>query len=197
MSTLLSQISRLGSFFIDLFDVLKPEQDDLIECGDPYTSLEETHRMRHCPKDYSELGRLYTTLHQTYGDIEDTALFKTLLSEMQYAQMPLCKSWGNQEHLPKVPKELDAPFESTIITGADRMSYTVWVLWFGDRVEIVKPYPNRGIYRSNHEVFESNETADVMPLGVNRAAKITIGVVESDNILKGYQWLLYENPSEA
>lgn len=164
---------------------------------DYWVAKEEEHRMRHCPKTPDDLADLYAILYKTFKEIEHTELFRTLLNEMQYAKLPLCKTWDDQYALPPIPTVLDAPFETTIVTGADRLSYTVWVLWFEDRFEIVKPYPNRGIYRSNCEEYESHETADTMPDGVIKAAKITIGVVESDNLLKGYQWLLYQVASEA
>lgn len=192
MPTLLNYLARIKYFFIDMVDTLKQDVEEIVSYEESYTSLEETHRLRHCPKNNNDIGLVYSTLYQTFKEIQNTELFKTLLSEMQYAQLPLCKNWQEQTYLPEIPNELDAPFENIIVTGVDRMSYTVWVLWFDDRTEIVKPYPNRGVYRSNCEEFETNETADIMPDGVMRAAKIRIGVVESENILKGYQWLLYE-----
>ena len=184
----------IKSFFMSLANFFNPK---VCEVEEDYVSLEEAHRMRHCPKDSNDIGDVYVSIYKTFGDIENTDLFKTLMTEMQYAKMTLCKTWTDQHSLPDIPKELDAPFESTIVVGADRLSYTVWVLWFDDRVEVVKPYPNRGTYRSNCEEFESRETADAMPEGVIKAAKITIGVVESDNLLKGYQWVLYQKASEA
>lgn len=196
MTTSMSFILKLKTILSTAIDLLTGRNDGLVVC-ESHTSLEQAYRLRHCPTGYDDLGLIYTTLYETFRDIEDTDLFRTLLGEMQYAKIPGCRSWTTQASLPNVPTELDAPFESTIITGADRLSYTVWVLWFEDSVQVVKPYPNRGIYRSNIEVFESIEKADEMPEGVIQAAKITIGVVEADNLLKGYQWMLYKNDSEA
>lgn len=195
MST--SKIVNIANSIIALLSTIFKMQSQTDLTLNYFVEKEERHRLRHCPKSPDELVEVYTTLHRTFKGIEDTDLFRTLLNEMQYAKMPLCKCWNEQHALPAIPKELDAPFETTIVTGTDRVSYTVWVLWFNDRVEVVKPYPNRGIYRSNCEEIESREAADVMPAGVIKAAKVTIGVVESDNMLKGYQWLLYQDASEA
>lgn len=192
-SKLLTMLNSLVSTLVIMFKM----QPNTELPANHFIEKEERHRLRHCPKSPDELSDVYVTLHKTFKGIEDTDLFRTLLNEMQYAKMPLCKCWTEQHALPAVPNELDAPFETTIVTGTDRVSYTVWVLWFNDRVEVVKPYPNRGIYRSNCEELEYRETADVMPVGVIKAAKVTIGVVESDNMLKGYQWLLYQDASEA
>lgn len=196
MTTSMSFILKLKSFLSTVVDYITERKKGLVVC-ESHTSLEQAYRLRHCPTGYDDLGLIYTTLYETFGDIQDTDLFRTLLGEMQYAKIPGCRSWTTQANLPKVPDHLDAPFESTIITGADRLSYTVWVLWFEDSVRVVKPYPNRGIYRSNIEVFESTERADKTPEGVVQAAKITIGVVEADNLLKGYQWMLYRNHTEV
>lgn len=195
MATLLKQLNKVGSFFIKMLDNLREvaERHQYPETyGEKYTSLEQTYRLNYTPNNSNTVCLIYTRLFETFPEIQETELFKTLLGEMQYANPLMCTSWSTESTLPNVPKELDAPFENTIITGADRLSYTVWVLWFDDRVEIVKPYPNRGIYRSNCETFESSEKADDMPEGVIKAAKITIGVVASGNMLKGYQWLLYQ-----
>lgn len=195
MSTL--KLSVIVKSIFTLMSKIFKMQNEPEYSSEYFIQKEETHRLRHCPKTPDQLSGVYVTLHNTFKGIEDTDLFRTLLNEMQYAKMPLCRCWNGQYALPAIPKELDAPFETTFVTGADRVSYTVWVLWFNDRVEIVKPYPNRGIYRSNYEELEYRETADAMPSGVVKAAKVTIGVVESDNMLKGYQWLLYQDASEA
>lgn len=146
---------------------------------------------RHCPKNPDELADIYVTVYNMFKDIEDTKLFKALLNEMHYANMPMCKTWdtGNVMALPPV---MDAPFENIIAGGADRMSTTYWVLWYGDKCEVIHPHQNRGIFRTRREVVHINDKPDAMPEGVTAAAKVTIGVVQTcDNILQGFQWNLY------
>lgn len=195
MPTFLKQLNKVASFFINVLDNLR-EVAAKHQYADPYieeyTSLEKTYQLEFKPNNPNTTCLIYSRVFETFKPIQNTELFQTLLNEMQYANALMCDTWDTRCSVPDIPDELDAPFENTIITAAERLSYTVWVLWFDDRVEIVKPYPNRGIYRSNCETFESNEKADPMPDGVLKAAKIKIGVVESGNTLKGYQWLLFK-----
>ena len=79
----------IKSFFMSLANFFNPK---VCEVEEDYVSLEEAHRMRHCPKDSNDIGDVYVSIYKTFGDIENTDLFKTLMSEIQYAKMTLCKT---------------------------------------------------------------------------------------------------------
>lgn len=147
--------------------------------------------LRHCPKNADEMALIHRTIKEMFKDVRDTSLFKSLIHEMCYANLPSCKTWSTG-NIGTIPTYMDAPFSNIITECADRISTTYWVLWYDNRVEIVQPHQNRGIFRTGRESITINDKPDCMPENVISAAQVTLGVVQTkDNTLRGFQWKLY------
>lgn len=147
--------------------------------------------MRHCPKNDNDVAKVNKTIQDMFGEINDTDLYRAMMSEIEYAMMPSCKDWqtGNIMTLPRV---MESPFSNVITECADRMSTTYWVLWYADNVVVMQPHQNRGVFRTHRETIVINDKPDCIPEGVIAAAQVTLGVIQTnDNILKGFQWKLY------
>lgn len=164
-----------------------------IPVSKPIQTPADLGHLRNCPKDANDLALIYSVVFTVFKEIQDHAIFYTMMQEMQYAAMPLCKTWDDYTNIPPVPQVMDSPFECVITPMGERMSYSIWVLWFDSRVEVVTPYANRGISRYLDEHFTLMDKPDPMPKGVVKAARIQIGVIGLDNSLVGYQWNLYRN----
>lgn len=195
MTTFLKYKTSAQSFFIKMILNIK---HTCINIKRHYIPLEEyqtrlyfNDNMRHCPASRSEIEMINNIVHDMFGEIKDTPLFKAMLLDLPFANIALCKTWktGNVGTLPSY---LDAPFSNVITDCADRMSLTTWVLWFEDRVEIVHPHQNRGVFRTGRETITINDKPDCMPKDVIKAAQVTLGVVQAEsNTLRGFQWKLY------
>lgn len=195
MTNINENISYITSFFTN---VTKTIIDAMLSIRNHYFPIEEyqieyvfNDTMRHCPKSYTDVLDVYTTLYRIFKDIEGTDLFRSMRAELDYAMMPNCKDWDNANVM-ALPKVMEAPFDNIITECADRMSTTYWVLWYADKTEVVQPHQNRGTFRTRTESLVINDKADDMPENVIAAAQVTLGIVQTrDNILKGFQWKLY------
>lgn len=195
MLTLSKYKTTAQSFFIKMLVNIKRT---CINIKRHYVPLEEyqvrqyfNDNLRHCPSGHNELTLVHDTVCEMFGEIEGTDLYSAMMKDIRFANMSLCKTWetGNVGSLPNY---LDAPFSNVITRCADRMSLTAWVLWFEDRVEIVHPHQNRGVFRTGSEIININDKPDDMPSNVIKAAQVTLGVVQTNgNTLRGFQWKLY------
>lgn len=136
-----------------------------------------------------------------FSKIKHLPLYNTLKSEAPYAKRVNIPSLHSAKHrgiIRLLPKVMNAPFETVETRYANRMSYTVWVLWMNDRsVEVVVPKQNIGRLLSGSELIHVNDPADKMPDGVMRAARIIIGTELVDNSLRGCRWEFYVHPNSA
>lgn len=196
MTKILNSANSLRYFFINIATFVKQLG---LTIKHKYYPLEEyecefsfNDTMRHCPKNADDLALIYATIYDMFGDIKDTRLFKAMISEMQYANLPSCKLWNNGNVM-TLPEHMDAPFDNIITEVADRMSVTYWVLKYTNGMsEVIQPHQNRGTFRTGREIIYINDKPDYMPDNVVTAIQVTLGVVQThDNILRGFQWKLY------
>lgn len=196
MVTSFKTSTSIKSFFITLSTILKDLCLSVKYKYFPQEEYEITYTFndttRHCPKNPDDLTLMYVTIYEMFSEIKDLQLFKTLIMDMQYANMPSCKNWDNG-NIMTLPSVMDAPFSNIITSAADRISTTYWLLKYkDDSVELIQPHQNRGVFRTGNQIVNINDKPDCMPDNVVSAIQVTIGVVQtSDNNLRGFQWKLY------
>lgn len=189
-------MKNIKHFFVTLTAILKDIGLKIKLKYNPLAEYQITYSFndteRHCPKTEEDVKLIFATINELFTSIKSTQLFNSLIMEIQFANMPSCRTWetGNVMTLPTY---LDAPFDNIITREADRISTTYWVLEYADgNVEVVQPHQNRGVFRTGNQIVVIKDSPDCMPDNVVSAIQVTLGVVQSsNNTLRGFQWKLY------